>query len=100
VLIEPGATRTPIYQREREELAARETELHAVAYARWCVLTRALEPLMSRPDRVATTIVRAVDVQRPRRRYRVGRGAHTGDRLLDALPTAARERILGAPLGL
>lgn len=86
VVVAPGATRTPIYEREREELAARSTELHADAYERWCRLTRRLEPLMSRPERLASTIARAVEDDPPRRRYRAGRGARLGWRVARLAP--------------
>lgn len=99
-LVRPGATRTGIYQREREELAARSTVLHRTAYERWCRATRLLEPLMTRPPTIARTIVRAVEDDPPRRVYQVGRGAVIGTRLLRMTPTPVRERLLRTPLGL
>jgi NAD(P)-dependent dehydrogenase (short-subunit alcohol dehydrogenase family) len=100
ILIAPGAVRTPVYERERDELAARATHHYRDAYDRWCRLSRRLEPIMSRPDRVAATIVEAAEAAHARALYRVGRGSRLGQRALLLLPTGVRERALRLPVGL
>lgn len=75
VLVEPGAIRTPIYAKAREEMAGHEPSDATPAYRRWSELTRLAEPLFTSPDAVGRTVVRALDADRPHRRYYVGLGA-------------------------
>jgi NAD(P)-dependent dehydrogenase (short-subunit alcohol dehydrogenase family) len=98
--VAPGAVRTPIYQREREELAALSPSRFGATYARWCRATRVLEPVMSRPDTLAATVVRAVEDEHPKARYLAGRGSFLGDRVAPLVPAGVRDRVFRRAFGL
>ena len=100
VVVAPGAVRTPIYQRERDELAALQPSRFARSYERWCRATRVLEPVMSRPATLAAAVVHAVEDQPPKARYLAGRGSFVGHHVLPFVPTGWRDRVLGAAFGL
>ena len=94
VLVEPGAIRTPIYAKAREEMADRESTRYAPAYRRWSELTRLAEPLFTSPDAVAETVVRALDAKRPHQRYYVGLGAPLAPWLYRVTPPVVRDAAL------
>jgi NAD(P)-dependent dehydrogenase (short-subunit alcohol dehydrogenase family) len=91
VLVEPGAIRTPIYAKAREEMADRESERYAAAYRRWSDLTRLLEPLFTPPEAVAATVVRALEAKRPHTRYYSGLGAPLAPWLYRLAPPVVRD---------
>lgn len=94
VLVEPGAIRTPIYAKAREEMAGRDPSSHTVAYRRWSELTRLAEPLFTSPDAVARTVVRALETERPRQRYYVGLGAPLAPWVYRVTPPFLRDASL------
>ena len=78
VIIEPGFFKTEIEQRARSQAAAREADgdsPYQKAYGRVQTLTGAVASLAPPADRVARTIVTAVETGRPRNRYVVGADA-------------------------
>jgi len=94
VLVEPGAIRTPIYAKAREEMAGYQSSDAAAAYRRWSELTRLFEPLFTSPESVARIVVRALDADRPHRRYYVGLGAPLAPLLYNLAPPFVRDAAL------
>ncbi len=94
VLVEPGAIRTPIYAKAREEMADRQPSSHTAAYGRWSELTRLAEPLFTSPDAVGRTVMRALEADRPRQRYYVGLGAPLAPWAYRVTPPVLRDAAL------
>ncbi|PZF79474.1 SDR family NAD(P)-dependent oxidoreductase [Jiangella anatolica] len=104
VLVEPGATTTPIFA--KAEAAARsaldDADPGRVALYRQqlaAVEKASANQRSHPPEKVAATIVRAVEARRPRRWY-----AATGDvrllRLVSHLPAGLRDRLVARTFGL
>lgn len=91
VLVEPGAIRTPIYAKAREEMAGHEPSSFTPAYRRWSDLTRLMEPMFTPPEAVGRTVVRALEAKRPRQRYYVGLGAPLAPWLYRLAPPIVRD---------
>lgn len=94
VLVEPGAIRTPIYAKAREEMAERASGRYSDSYERWSALTRLFEPAFTKPEHVAHTVARALGAARPRRRYYVGLGAPVLPWIYGVTPPAVRDAAL------
>lgn len=108
-IVEPGFFKTGIEQRAHAAADARLEDTgtpYRVAYERTGRVLDAIEAVAPPPDRVARTIVSAVESSRPRQRYLVGTDAHaltaldwvlprtvidTAARLLGGLDGAARD---------
>lgn len=87
IVVEPGFFKTDIERRAQDQAATRgdgESPYHA-AYGRASQLAGAIARVAPPPDRVARTIVSAVESRRPLQRYLVG---------VDALAIAAVEPVL------
>jgi len=104
-LIEPGAVRTPIWDRA-ERAAAEQTdrlsERARIDYGGAMSRMRALAARASEsaipPETVASAIVHALEDAHPRARYTLGRDARM--RLaLNALPRSVRDRLLRSIIG-
>ena len=93
VLIEPGAIRSPIWEKAREDMERHEGSAYADSYRRWGQLTRALDPLFSSPEAVAR---RWRPPSRPsgHRRYYVGLGTPVVPWLYRLAPPALRDPVL------
>ena len=91
VLVEPGAIRTPVYAKARDEMADHQPSTYDAAYRRWNVLTKTLEPLFTAPEAVAATVARAFDDKHPRQRYYVGLGAPLAPWLYRLTPPLVRD---------
>ena len=94
VLVEPGAIRTPVYAKAREEMASIPASRYTMAYRRWSELTRTLEPLFTKPEAVARTVADSLEAKRPRSRYYVGLGAPLAPWLYKTAPPALRDFAL------
>jgi NAD(P)-dependent dehydrogenase (short-subunit alcohol dehydrogenase family) len=100
VLIEPGATRTPIWETSlarAERLAeAYPPEAHALygkVLARVSERTREIAARGVPVDRVARAVGRALTARRPRRRYPVGFDTRVGIALARWAPAWLRDRL-------
>lgn len=108
VVVEPGAIRTPIWDKGRDLADRLDADLPPEAHERYArfiaMIRRALdhqEQAGIDPDRVARVVERALTVERPRARYQVGMDATVGalaarflpDRVRDAAVAATAERI-------
>jgi NAD(P)-dependent dehydrogenase (short-subunit alcohol dehydrogenase family) len=79
VLIEPGAVKTPIWDKGRSQADQLEADLPAEAKARYRELIDAVRAGIDMqdeagvaPDKVAATVERALGAKRPLARYQVG----------------------------
>jgi NAD(P)-dependent dehydrogenase (short-subunit alcohol dehydrogenase family) len=100
VLVEPGAVATPIWEtsiaaaeRLQQRLPAGVEELYgrAIAAARTSALRSAARGMPA--DQVATVVVRALTVRRPRARYLVGTDARI-TAVVARLPDRLRDRLI------
>ena len=97
VLVEPGAIATPFWasgERTGEQVfaavAAPIADLYRARMARFAALAHASGERGIPPERVATAIIRALTVARPRARYLVGPDARL-QALLALVPSALRD---------
>lgn len=107
VLIEPGAIRTPIWEKS---LAAATTlreryprDLESLYGAMSDSVEASAAKLAARgapPERVARTVARALTRRRPRARYTVGRDAKLAAVVARALPDRLRDRLVARASGL
>lgn len=95
VLIIPGQTATPIFDKsERETKARRETQAndsstyYADALVRFESLMHNSESSRRSPLRVASAVIKAINAKRPRRRYYVGMDARAAAFLDKCCPEA------------
>jgi NAD(P)-dependent dehydrogenase (short-subunit alcohol dehydrogenase family) len=99
-LVEPGGFKTGIWDDMEQSLDAHGGSPFEQAYRRSVRLSRLAEPIMGEPGKVARVIGRALRTPFPRARYLVGYDAvalAVTDRLT---PTALKDRVLRATLGL
>jgi NAD(P)-dependent dehydrogenase (short-subunit alcohol dehydrogenase family) len=105
-IVEPGSIATPIWDRgdqKADEIGARtpqREELYGRAIARY---RKVIEDTVKRgipPEKVAEVIEHALDAQRPKARYLVGRDAKVQARLRHLIPTRVFDRILVRVLSL
>jgi NAD(P)-dependent dehydrogenase (short-subunit alcohol dehydrogenase family) len=101
VVVEPGAVRTPVWEKGRALADRLERELPAVAIERYGGFIEVVRRGIDRqeaagidPDRVAAVIERALFTDRPRARYPVGVDAKLQAALLRVLPDRARDRLM------
>lgn len=100
VLVEPGGFRTGIWDAAAADVDRRQGSRHAGPYQRSLQAVRALEPLMGRPERVATVIAEAVAGAHPRARYLVGADAMAMAMSERMTPTVIKDRATRLFLGL
>jgi NAD(P)-dependent dehydrogenase (short-subunit alcohol dehydrogenase family) len=105
IVVEPGAVKTPIWERGAqagEELAAGFDPLTRARYAddvaMMLNLSRAMDASGIPPERVATVVARALIVRRPRSRYVVGADARRRLMLRALVPDRPRDRLLRAAM--
>jgi len=104
-LIEPGAVKTPIWDKAQATAAAVEIppELRDEYGRVPAAVAKVLEDTERRgisPERVAATIERALTVRRPRARYLLGRDARGLVLAHALLPTGAFDRVVRRVLGI
>ncbi len=99
-LVEPGPVRTGFNERAADALADRSESAYVDAYRPF--LDRPSQPAATGVEPVADAIVRAVEADRPRSRYRVSRRARWLPWLQTALPDRLVDRLVrsGIPGGL
>ena len=100
-VVEPGAIKTPIWDKAREQADRLERALPAEArtrYARHIAAIRKAIEMQDRqgvsPDKVAATVERALFSPRPKTRYLVGTDARVQALLVRWLPDRPREAII------
>jgi NAD(P)-dependent dehydrogenase (short-subunit alcohol dehydrogenase family) len=101
VLVEPGAIATPIWdkglaygERLERDLPPEALALYGRDVARLRAYAQAAPARAIPAERVAETIVRALEAPRPRARYRVGADARLGFVLARLLPDRLLDRVL------
>jgi NAD(P)-dependent dehydrogenase (short-subunit alcohol dehydrogenase family) len=105
-IIEPGSIDTPIWsrgERNAEEILAaspRTEALYGKAVERFREVVRQTAARGIPPERVAKSIVHALESKRPRSRYLVGLDAKLQARIVPLVPTALLDRAVGRHLGL
>ena len=101
IVVEPGAVKTPIWEKGRQSLA----EVHQVlppealeVYADQLAAVRKAVDHQDRagipPDRVAAAVERALTAERPRARYLVGTDAVAGGLISRLLPDLLKDHLL------
>jgi NAD(P)-dependent dehydrogenase (short-subunit alcohol dehydrogenase family) len=105
-LIEPGSIRTPIWEKGLTALARARDDYPAEALERYgpdlAVFGRVLEGIARRipsPDEVVDAVIDALEAERPRIRYVIGRDARIQARLPRFLPDRANDALLRFALG-
>jgi NAD(P)-dependent dehydrogenase (short-subunit alcohol dehydrogenase family) len=100
-VVEPGAIKTPIWDKAREQADRLERALPAEArtrYARHIAAIRKAIEMQDRqgvsPDKVAAAVERALFSPRPKTRYLVGTDARVQALLVRWLPDRPREAII------
>jgi NAD(P)-dependent dehydrogenase (short-subunit alcohol dehydrogenase family) len=105
-IIEPGSIDTPIWGRgeaiaDEVLAAAPDTErLYGRAVGRFREVVRQTAARGIPPERVAKSIVHALESKHPRSRYLVGLDAKLQARIVPLLPTPLIDRAVGRHLGL
>jgi NAD(P)-dependent dehydrogenase (short-subunit alcohol dehydrogenase family) len=105
IVVEPGAIATPIWDRGIERADALYAAMPRAAHERYGALVDVLRSRGARlgrdgdpPERVAETILQALDAPRPRARYVVGRQARIQAALARVLPDRAFDALLARVL--
>jgi NAD(P)-dependent dehydrogenase (short-subunit alcohol dehydrogenase family) len=101
VLVEPGAVKTPIWEKGRHDADRLERDLDGVAAARY---RKAIESVRAgidmqdrngiSPETVAEVVVRALTARRPRSRYTVGTDARLMGLATRLLPDVALDGVV------
>ena len=105
-IIEPGSIDTPIWSRGEEnadQVLARSPqteELYGKAIERFRKVVRQTADRGIPAERVAKSIVHALESKHPRSRYLVGLDAKLQARLVPLVPTPVLDRLVGRHLGL
>jgi NAD(P)-dependent dehydrogenase (short-subunit alcohol dehydrogenase family) len=104
ILIEPGAIKTPLWQRTQtasagsiERIPPDMLPLYAEPIRKMRVLSSKIEAGAIEPDRVAEVIERALAAKNPRARYLVGTDARV-QLAIGRLPEFVRDRLIGSML--
>ncbi len=107
VLIEPGAIKTNIWDKGREQADELEQSLGPEANERYGALYKALRKLVDRqdrsgiaPERVAKVVERALFSANPRARYLIGPDAKAMGVVARALPDRAKDALMRRASGL
>jgi|HubBroStandDraft_1064217.scaffolds.fasta_scaffold10543_3 NAD(P)-dependent dehydrogenase (short-subunit alcohol dehydrogenase family) len=105
-LVEPGAVRTAIWDKGRQDADRLEQDLPAEATGRYAAHLAALRTALTAqekqaagPEKVARAVEHALFSRRPRTRYPVGADARTVTALVRYLPDKPREAIIGRLTG-
>ncbi|MGW7686684.1 SDR family NAD(P)-dependent oxidoreductase [Kribbella sp. NPDC054772] len=104
VVVEPGTTETEIFARAGAAADAALQRADRERVGLYQAHLEAYEKAMARfkpgpVDKVAETIVRAIEARRPRRRYAVAE-ARTLGAILPKLPPTLRDRLISTSVGL
>ena len=101
IVVQPGAVKTPIWEKGRAQVAEMRTMLPPAAFDRYDTLisavTKGLEDADSSgvpADQVAGVITSALSVKRPRTRYQVGIDAKVSVALARVLPTRVMDAAI------
>jgi NAD(P)-dependent dehydrogenase (short-subunit alcohol dehydrogenase family) len=101
VSVEPGAVRTPIWDKAEAELERRAPTSHTPgAYERGLAVLRASRPRMPGPEAVATVVGDALQAGRPRRTYKVGWDSWVLPAACRVVPPGAKDKVARAVLRL
>jgi NAD(P)-dependent dehydrogenase (short-subunit alcohol dehydrogenase family) len=106
-LIEPGAVKTPLWQKSIDQsmagldhYPAQALELYGTAVDRMAVVAAEQGRSGVEPEKVAQAVARALTARRPRTRYPVGRDARIAIRAKSYLPDRAVDRLILRITGL
>ena len=100
VLMEPGALRTGIWDKTRDDLVdRRQGSDDPRAYDRSLTVLRILRHLLGDPRAAAEVIGKALTARRPRSHYRVGADARLVETLDLLVPTRLKDRVARKVLG-
>ena len=101
IAIEPGAIRTPIWNKSLaaaddllERLPPRAHELYSVAMERMRVVAHLADEKGSKPESVARAVERALTTRRPKTRYVVGLDARAAIAATHLLPDWLRDAVI------
>ena len=104
-IVEPGAVKTPIWERGAREGALLADTMDPLLRARYADdiatmqrVSRAFEARAIPPERVAAAVVHALSARRPRARYVVGFDARARLAIGTFVPDRLRDRLLRRPL--
>ena len=106
-LIEPGAVKTPLWQKSIDQsmagldrYPAHAFELYGTAIDRMAKVAADQERSGVPPEKVAQAVAHALSARRPRTRYAVGRDARIAIRAKPYLPDRAMDRLILRITGL
>jgi short-subunit dehydrogenase len=106
-VVEPGAIKTAIWEKGRQDVDRLEQDLPAEASepyaAHLAALRKALdmqEKQAADPEKVAKAVEHALFARRPKTRYPVGADARILSALVRCLPDKPREAIIGRVTGM
>ncbi len=100
VLVEPGALRTGIWDKTRDDLVLRrEGSDDPTAYDRSLTVLRLLRRFLADPRAAAEVIGKALTARRPRSHYRVGADARLVETLDLLVPSRVKDRLARKVLG-
>lgn len=101
VAVEPGAIRTPIWDKAAAELERRRpTSRTPQAYDRGLRIVRRIRPRMPGPEAVAAVIGEALQAGRPRRTYKVGWDSYVLPPATRVTPPGVRDQVVRRALRL
>ena len=100
VLIEPGALRTGIWDKTRDDLVERrQSSVDPTAYDRSLEVLTVLRRFLGDPRAAAEAIGKALTADRPRSHYRVGADARLVELLDFLVPSRLKDRLARKVLG-
>ena len=101
IVVEPGATRTPIWEKGRQRISEADKLLPAAAFEVYGHHLTALRKAIDRQDRVgipaekvAAAVERALTAERPKARYLVGTDAVAASLISRLLPDSLKDGLL------
>lgn len=100
LLVEPGGTKTAIWDGAEHDLARREGSRYDESYRKLAQMQASLQRTMADPKRTAAVIGKALTARSPRPRQLVGYDAHAVALAFTLVPTAARDGIYRRLAGL
>jgi NAD(P)-dependent dehydrogenase (short-subunit alcohol dehydrogenase family) len=106
-VVEPGAIKTAIWEKGRQDVDHLEQDLPAEASERYAAHLAALRKALDMqdkqsadPEKVAKAVEHALFARRPKTRYPVGTDARILTTLIRCLPDKPREAIIGRMTGM
>ncbi len=101
VLVEPGATDTPLWDKSRAELAdRRDRSVRPATYDRGIAALDEVRERAADPAQVAEVVGRALHAAHPRYRYRTPTAAAPFAAAARLVPTSVRDRVVRTMAGL